>query len=128
MLFVKKLISISLVVLLSLQCLFKLGVITYYELNKDFIANVLCINKEKSGMTVCYGKCFLDKHLALANSHNKEKVPSKGSINLEIPNFILSENTCSFQIHREDVDILTGFLNFYRFDFPTSVFHPPALS
>nr|ALS88843.1 MetaGeneMark_Unknown Function [uncultured bacterium] len=69
----KRAVSIVLIVLMSLQSLYRLGLITYFEANRDYIAKVLCINKSKpSGH--CNGHCFLKKNLQKAEQ--SETIPS----------------------------------------------------
>ena len=46
------------IVALMLPYLAKVAILIDYKINQDFIAEVLCINKEKS-MTLCKGKCYL---------------------------------------------------------------------
>ena len=48
-----------------------------FKLNQDFIANELCINKEKPELN-CHGKCHLNNELKKnnnENSHNKSRIP-----------------------------------------------------
>ena len=59
-----------------LQIFSKLSIITSYQLNKDFISQVLCINKSAPELQ-CEGKCFLSKQLAQAEEH--EKAPAGDS-------------------------------------------------
>lgn len=42
-----------------------------YAINKDFIATVLCINKDKPEMH-CDGKCHLTKETKKSNDNNKK--------------------------------------------------------
>ncbi len=94
---VKKVASIGLILLLSLQCFYKLGVITYFQLNRDYIAEVLCINRDKP-ITVCYGQCFLEKNLDLTDGTTSDDgaVPVSKQ-NTDLPTFLVTENLYSFQ-------------------------------
>ena len=47
-----------------------------YYLNYDYIAEVLCINKEKP-MTLCYGKCYLNEQLEKANAADETTPPAQ---------------------------------------------------
>lgn len=58
----KKLISISLLVAFCVQIFIQSWIVQYYQLNKEYISEVLCINKNKPAMH-CDGKCFLKKEL-----------------------------------------------------------------
>ena len=58
----KSIISILIASVFLLQSSSKLLIIADYEINKDFIAKVLCINKKKP-KSKCNGKCHLKKQL-----------------------------------------------------------------
>jgi hypothetical protein len=129
----KRLVSISLIFILAAQSLFQLGLFTYFEINRDYIAQVLCINRnnynpEEPQITMCGGQCFLKKNLKLAeNSPTDEKVPSS-RLKIEIPSFVLSDYVFSL-----DIAIPTRgshstpyLLAEVRAVLP-SIFHPPSL-
>jgi hypothetical protein len=80
---------------MSLHCFYKLGVITYFTLNQEYIATELCINKEKPAMA-CHGTCFLKKNLKLADEANDNNGATTGRTNLEFPLFIVSRITYTF--------------------------------
>jgi len=52
--------------ILSLPAIYKIGFYTFYQLNKDYIAENYCVNKALP-ITMCYGSCFLEKGLGLAD-------------------------------------------------------------
>jgi hypothetical protein len=123
---VKKVISIGLILVLSAQCLYQLGIITYFQLNRDYIAQVLCINKSKP-MTMCYGNCFLKRNLKLTDQTEKTTVPSETKIKIEVPSFIVTDDHYSLNqteivltlLYADDKPVtLNGF--------PTATFHPPS--
>ncbi len=58
----KNTITISLAFLFLLQSFTRTFIILNYQVNKDYISNVLCENKEKKAMH-CEGKCHLKKEL-----------------------------------------------------------------
>lgn len=69
--FMKKLVSGILLSYLILLLAFK-DVILYLQLqaNRDFIAEVLCINKDKP-MVMCYGSCYINK--TIRDNQDKEQ-------------------------------------------------------
>jgi hypothetical protein len=83
---------------MSLQCFHKLGVIAYFNLNRQYIAEVLCINKEKP-MQACHGQCFLKKNLNLTEEPIPEdtEVPATRQ-QIEFPLFLVSNLTYSFNV------------------------------
>lgn len=58
----KRITAIIVCLSLLLQCVAHLGVIGYYQLNKEYIAKNLCENRDKPKMNCC-GKCYLKKQL-----------------------------------------------------------------
>ncbi len=70
----KRRLSIFFLVILSLPAVYKVGFFAFYELNKDYIAQNYCVNKERP-ITMCHGSCFLEKGLGLA-----DQVPNPDSL------------------------------------------------
>lgn len=48
--------------------------VAYYNINKEYIASVLCINKAKPAST-CNGKCYLSKKMA-EQKQQEQTIPS----------------------------------------------------
>jgi hypothetical protein len=79
--------------MLSLPVIYKTGLFTFYQLNKEFITENYCVNKDRP-ITMCYGKCFLERGMQLM-----EQTPSPKSINAQlklekteffVPDFVFS--------------------------------------
>jgi hypothetical protein len=122
---VKRPIAIIFILLLSAQSIFKLSIITYFQANRDYIAEVLCINKEKK-ITTCYGQCFLDRHLAIADEENDDQAAPTSKIQVESSVFLMSGI---------DFDLNRNFLiqqrpdlrqSLYAYDLTHTLFHPPC--
>ncbi len=81
----KRLVSICFILLLSAQCIFKLSIVAYFEANREYIAEVLCVNKEKP-ITMCYGQCFLDRNLSLADDLTSQdsSAPTKAQVETSV--------------------------------------------
>jgi hypothetical protein len=122
---VKRFVAIGFIFLLSAQCIFKLGIITYFEANRDYIAEVLCINKEKP-MTMCYGQCFLDRNLKLADDETSKEAPATSKVKIENSIFLGS----NFDIHLIKASFDTHFNSspedLYTFTSGRTLFHPPC--
>jgi hypothetical protein len=67
-------VTILLILLIGLQTFSKWCVILEYQVNKDFIAKNLCINRAKPA-SCCAGKCYLNKKLATDES--QQQAPGK---------------------------------------------------
>ena len=124
---VNRITSIGLIFLMSLQCCYKLGVITYFDLNRDYIAEVLCINKEEP-LTICHGQCFLNKNLKVAESASGDQATDRsGKEKIDFPVFLISENILllrsPIKSTLENFRYICGFASDHR----RSPFHPPSL-
>lgn len=123
-----------LIFILAAQSLYQLGLFTYFEINRDYIAQVLCINRdnynpEEPDITMCGGQCFLKKNLKLAeDSPADEKVPSS-RLKIEIPSFILSDHVVSLNIAVITPELhSTPYLLAKVHGVLPSVFHPPSFA
>lgn len=123
---VKRVASIGLILLMSLQCFYKLGVITYFQLNRDYIAEVLCINRDKP-ITLCNGQCFLEKNLDLADGTTSDDgaVPVAKQ-NIDLPIFLITENLYSFHGIKQLEQRNSRYLFNTSSPHHTVPFHPPA--
>ena len=112
---------------MAVQCLYKLGLVAYFEINRDYIAEVLCIKKDEP-MNTCHGQCFLKKNLDLGVETTPDDTRKPiGKERIEFPIFLLTENAyevrqppsaSSKNPHRQ-----TGISS----DHISSPFHPPCL-
>jgi len=120
-----KVISILLIMALGFQCLSKLGLIAYYNINIEYIITELCENKDKPELK-CNGKCYLKKKLGKANEAEKQ---TAGILKQsEFPVFISTSYNPEILRHIE-VTILPGYIkNLYSLSLSKAIFHPPSLS
>ena len=68
-----KIVSAIFIILYFVALLKPVSPYLEYAINKDFIANVLCINKDKPALK-CNGKCHLKKELKKASDTNENKM------------------------------------------------------
>jgi hypothetical protein len=109
---------------MSVQSFYKLGVITYYQLNREFIGKALCINKAKPE-TMCHGQCFLKKKLDLGDEAPRTPAPG-GNNKIEFPTFIVSELTYDFQLASRFAIKNTNYLRTSSSVTLATPFHPPT--
>lgn len=124
----KKLIAILLLTSLVYQCTVKLGILAWYEINKDYVAKTLCVNKDKPQMKCC-GKCYLHKQLNKAeNESNDGKQQPNKMDKLELMTFIIPQGL-SFQTHFsiEQKVFNSSVQSSYYFQYSSGVFHPPSV-
>ncbi|HWB62124.1 MAG TPA: hypothetical protein VG603_01345, partial [Chitinophagales bacterium] len=123
---VKKLAAILVLVALVAQVSSNLLVWANYEINRQYIAQNLCENRDKPCMH-CNGKCYLRKQLEKGGGEHSK-----------IPAAVLSNETAfvsempvkyCFCIHLDINRINLGLLPAkpYAFISHTDIFHPPAV-
>ena len=114
---------------LCYQLVARLGVVAWYEINKEYVATVLCENKDKPAMKCC-GKCYLQKQLT-NTSDNTEKSPNKQLAKWENLNCAAVLPVYSLGVHNiQDVintRIKGHYQNLYKFTHVVNIFHPPGL-
>ena len=122
---VKRLTAIAFVFLLSAQCIFKLTIITYFQANRDYIAEVLCVNKEKP-MTMCMGQCFLDRNLSLADDETPRQAPIATKLSVEAPVFVATNFQVDLNRNSLDIENSSAPQSLYNFYSQRTFFHPPC--
>ena len=107
---------------LSFQCLIKIGLISYYTLNIEYIIAELCENKDKPELN-CKGKCYLKKKMGEADKAEKQSAEIFKQI--EFPVFIPHSNisiSAEFILIENSVSELK---NLYTHTPNIKIFHPP---
>jgi hypothetical protein len=118
-----RIISVILLLSLCFQFLFKKGVAGYYFANKDYIARVLCINRENTAMH-CDGKCYLKKKMQEAGDETPqsasrikyEPIEFLTSLPAELALPVAVESSISWSFSPGQYTLL----------YSGSVFHPPC--
>jgi hypothetical protein len=122
---VKRFAAIGFIFLLSAQCIFKLGIITYFQANQEYIAQVLCINKEKP-ITMCHGQCFLDRNLALADEEMPQQAPAPGKVKIENTIFLGLNVDIQLSMIATEISQNPSPETLYTFVSGRTFFHPPC--
>ena len=63
-----------------------LMILLSYEVNYDFIKNVLCENKDKVN-SCCKGKCYLNKEMKKSDTESKEQILSRNNLSDHVNSF-----------------------------------------
>lgn len=121
--FVIRTLAILLLTGFVLQIFSKQLIFADYQLNKSFIASVLCENKAKPQMH-CEGKCHLKKELA-ADESRQQGNTSKVKTGPEIL-FSQLNTECTFNLSPEMVQLKFIEPVTALPQFSSSVFHPPS--
>lgn len=122
---VKRVVAITFIFLLSAQCIFKLGIITFFQAHRDYIAEVLCVNKEEP-MTMCYGQCFLDRNLALVDDGIPKQAKTNDKVQVETSVFVEHDIEIKLAANVLELEDVVAQQSLYKFFSLSSLFHPPC--
>ena len=61
----------------------KIGILIDFKINQDFIAEVLCINREKP-MTMCNGKCYMSEQLKKVEEQEEKQATNNKKERLRV--------------------------------------------
>ncbi len=95
---------------------------SFYENNKEYVAEKLCVNKNVKD-SCCLGKCFIEKQTSDENTKNTVLTILKDIKEMVYTSTISITKTefCSTNIHFPQKPIL------YKFLLPQTIFQPPTL-
>jgi len=112
---------------LSFHLVVQLSIVTWYEVNKDYIAKNLCVNRNKPELKCC-GKCYLKKQLNKADQQTDDKqAPSKNS-RISIEAFVIPAPVKIRAFYNEELSIFNpGYQKMYGSVYEGSIFHPPSV-
>lgn len=99
-----------------------------YAVNYDYIATVLCVNKEIPKMH-CNGKCHLMKELAKA-SENEKPISSDKKSSVQEHEVLFFQSISNLEIvtisFENNLQINNLYVNLYTFSGSINFFHPPS--
>jgi len=99
-----------------------------YAINRNYIAQNLCENKDKPQMH-CNGKCHLAKQLKKAATEESKNHSSPRTTSLEDYSTLFTENSFSinFNPFKTYSEVKFNYSENYSFQYFFSVFHPPTV-
>ncbi|MEO5911870.1 MAG: hypothetical protein ABIP95_13350 [Pelobium sp.] len=111
-----------LIVLMGCTTFTRLFYFAGYELNKEYIATVLCVNKDKPELN-CNGKCFLTRKIAEAEKKQQSQ-ERKTQKDLSQQIMLIASFKINFLnvVHQSQQ---INYTNNYSFSKTTSFYHPP---
>lgn len=99
-----------------------------YVINYEYIATVLCINKDKPEMH-CNGKCHLMQELAKVSEKELPLTPTKKHVVTETEVLFYQElESFAFDgfFNESTLHITSNYFNFYQLLKSSGTFHPPC--
>ena len=113
--------AIGFLLLYGIAMLRPIAPILEYQLNRDYIANVLCVNKDKP-ITVCEGSCYLAKRL----KQEQQKGQSAPQIQLkDYPIGWITLLAVQFPLAKSEKTTPILHYEHYAFLASLALFHPP---
>lgn len=117
------------IIAVMLPNLTKIGILIDFKINQDFIAEVLCINREKP-MMMCNGKCYLSKQFAKAEEQEEKQAPINKKERFEVVyycgksafDFLFYTNCYLTKLNPAWID------EFYTSSFIADIFRPPKFN
>ncbi|WP_146946834.1 hypothetical protein [Cyclobacterium qasimii] len=124
-----KAVSILMIAVMLLPGFTKIGILIDFKINQDFIAEVLCINKDEP-MTMCNGKCFLSEQLKKAEEKEEKQAPGSKDDRMSIV-YYQSKRLFNFLSFNDKYfsKLKGGYQNkFFKASFVTDIYKPPKLN
>lgn len=117
-------VTIVLILLMAAQTFSKWCLIFEYQVNKEYIAKNLCINRTKPSCC-CQGKCYLKKKMAADQSD--QQAPTKGGQRDEVTLQLFEGKNLLPQPAMVEVSIIhsTRYIDPSTRDYSLSQFEPP---
>ena len=111
---------------LSYQCFVKLGIVIWYECNKEYVAKTLCENRDRPERKCC-GKCYLRKQLKKTDDGTTKSNNIPGKWNMGEVMVYVAPSIISIPFVASEVNIRIPSVNqrYLSHDPPHDVFHPP---
>jgi hypothetical protein len=122
---VKQFLAIFFLSALCLPTLYKAGLFTFYQLNRDYIADNYCVNKDRP-ITMCYGKCFLEKGLSIAD-HIPDTKNLVSQLKFESSEFETTGFVASFSVNEVVLVHALAPTPMLRDGVASTVFRPPLV-
>jgi len=123
----KKIVSIVLILAFLVQSTSHLWIWAAFEINRDYIAANLCINRFEA-IPVCKGSCFLEKQLN-ENEKQQQKLPD---LKTKEVNLFCQENYFDLPKQTFLLSTKSAFPNqnisFISSEYLRSVFRPPSIT
>ncbi len=93
-----------------------------FEINKDYIRDVLCVNRDKP-ITVCGGSCYLKKRLTQEQSEKTDATSKTKRVALGLYFEEILEIFIAIGSHEA---LHKVFQQIYSYSYTKGIFHPPC--
>ncbi len=107
----------------------RVAILIDFKINQDFIAKVLCINRDEP-LTMCNGKCYLSEQLNKVEEQEEKQLPNSKNEKVEVLYFH-AKKPFDFLKYADNYISKPSSHNEYEFydsSFITDIFHPPKVN
>lgn len=112
-----------------LPALTKVGVLADYVIHKEYISNVLCVNRNEP-LVMCNGKCYLSKQWKKADEQEQKQAPK--NVKEKAPVLYCQYRVAIDLFHvpcaEEHLPLIGYFVSFLSSAFLEDIFRPPSAS
>lgn len=122
----KKLFAYILLAGFVIQSCSQLLVMTSFYLNRDYIAENLCINRFEA-IPLCKGQCYLEKELKENEQKQEQHFPDLKQKEIQLFQPILFAFEFTETVFLQEENYLSADPYFIPSEYPFSVFHPPRI-
>jgi hypothetical protein len=131
----KRIVALLLFLAMQVPLMNQWGAVAYYRINRDYIAENLCVNRDKP-MLNCNGQCYLAKQLQKADSALQAKEQEQQN-HLDLgakifsEQFYLSNEAQFLALQPQFVQAQKETLSkaaLYSFNYIPNCFHPPCIA
>ena len=105
----------------------EIGIIIDFKINRDFIAKVLCIERDQP-VNTCNGQCYLSSQLNKAEEENEKQAPAHSKERLEIVYHYSQFVYFKLSDSPSDKPGANFERDHYSFTLISDIFHPPKLT
>jgi hypothetical protein len=123
-------VAILIMFSLTFQCMVKMAIVGWYEMNKDYISKNLCENRGNPKMKCC-GKCYLKKQLKKAGDNtdaNGKQAPGKLN-KIELAEFVVPQKIKFLYLAALSVrNYNPAMQHMHNHNALSAVFHPPSVA
>lgn len=119
----KRTVAILFSLILLLQCSIRTIIIAHFEINKEYISENLCENRNKPELH-CSGKCYLEKEL----QKESNSIPLTELLKEKFEESYLAQTSLVlFSVFLDEVNHFSLYLFKVKLLFISSIFHPPSV-
>ena len=122
-----RVVTILLLVVMLTQAFSKVFIVLDYQANKNYIAEFLCVNKNKPELH-CEGHCYLKKELKKAEQTENQSTNQNQKLKFDITLYCETLFRINLVPQSEKAAVYSQLVTGVATSRPTAIFHPPSFT